>query len=69
MEMRFLPRCFSLREASARGFNRLEDGMAQRFDAVDTRFDALETRLDRFEARVLHRFDDIEGRLVAVESH
>jgi hypothetical protein len=58
----------SLREATEQTFNRIEGEMAQRFDAVDVRFEALETRLDRFEVKVLHRFDDLEGRLISVES-
>ncbi len=51
----------SLREATEQSFNRIEGEM-------DRRFSALETRLDRFEVKVLHRFDDLEGRLIAVES-
>jgi hypothetical protein len=69
----------SLREATEHSFNRIEGEMdrrfnqiegemGRRFNAVDTRLDALETRLDRFEVKVLHRFDDLEGRLIAVES-
>jgi hypothetical protein len=51
----------SLREATEQSFNRIEGEM-------DRRFSALENRLDRFEVKVLHRFDDLEGRLIAVES-
>jgi hypothetical protein len=65
----------SLRETTEQSFNRIEGEMARgfaavdmRFDALETRFSALETRLDRFEVKVFHRFDDFEGRLIAVES-
>jgi hypothetical protein len=51
----------SLREATEQSFNRVEDEMARRFGA-------LETRVDRFEVKVLQRFDDLEGRLISVES-
>jgi hypothetical protein len=51
----------SLREATEQSFNRIEDEIARRFSA-------LETRVDRFEVKVLHRFDDLEGRLISVES-
>jgi hypothetical protein len=74
-ENAILAAVLSLREATERSFNRIEGEMERRFDKVDTRFNALETRfsalktrLDRFEVKVLHRFDDVEARLVTVES-
>lgn len=67
----------SLREATEMGFERVE----MRFERVEMRFErvetdisklqssvnALRTRLERFEGRVLHRFDALDARLVAVE--
>jgi hypothetical protein len=61
----------SLREATEQSFNRVDLGLGAvetRLGAVETRLGAMETRLDRFEGKVLRRFDDLEGRLIAVES-
>jgi hypothetical protein len=60
----------SLRDATEQSLLRIEnrlDRVEVRLDGVEIRLHAVETRLQTFEIKVYRRFDDLEGRLIAVE--
>jgi hypothetical protein len=65
-----LTNLLDLRATMDVGFQRLGTrmyGLETRMDGLETRMNSMETRFGHFEVKVMHRFDAIDRRLVAVE--